>query len=90
MAIRQLFIARTKTGRAMRTTAMDRDASSLMGVDINRTITITSLIGSGLAGAAGVIHCLYYVNTNFTTGFQSGPQGATSPLPRGTGNAAGW
>ncbi|MBJ7482969.1 MAG: branched-chain amino acid ABC transporter permease, partial [Chloroflexi bacterium] len=37
----QLFISRTRTGRAMRTTSMDRDASSLMGVDINRTIMIT-------------------------------------------------
>ena len=42
MVVLQLFISRTKTGRAMRTTAMDRDASSLMGVDINRTIMITT------------------------------------------------
>ena len=65
MIVLQLFISRTRTGKAMRTTAMDRDASALMGVDIDRTIMITFLIGSGLAGAAGTIHGLYYGNTNF-------------------------
>ncbi|MEY3568992.1 MAG: hypothetical protein RL267_140 [Chloroflexota bacterium] len=89
MAILQLFIARTKTGRAMRTTAMDRDASSLMGVDINRTIMITFLIGSGLAGAAGVIHGLYYGNTTFTLGFQSGLKAFTAAVLGGIGNTAG-
>jgi branched-chain amino acid transport system permease protein len=89
MVILQLFIARTKTGRAMRTTAMDRDASSLMGVDINRTIMITFLIGSGLAGAAGVIHGLYYGNTTFTLGFQSGLKAFTAAVLGGIGNTAG-
>jgi branched-chain amino acid transport system permease protein len=89
MIVLQLFISRTKTGRAMRTTAMDRDASSLMGVDINRTIMITFLIGSGLAGAAGVIHGLYYGNTTFTLGFQSGLKAFTAAVLGGIGNTAG-
>ena len=89
MVILQIFISRTKTGRAMRTTAMDRDASSLMGVDINRTIMITFLIGSGLAGAAGVIHGLYYGNTTFTLGFQSGLKAFTAAVLGGIGNTAG-
>lgn len=89
MLVLQLFIARTRTGRAMRTTAMDRDASSLMGVDINRTIMITFLIGSGLAGAAGVIHGLYYGNTTFTLGFQSGLKAFTAAVLGGIGNTAG-
>ena len=89
MVVLQLFISRTKTGRAMRTTAMDRDASSLMGVDINRTIMITFLIGSGLAGAAGVIHGLYYGNTTFTLGFQSGLKAFTAAVLGGIGNTAG-
>ena len=46
----QLFVSRTRIGRAMRSTAMDRDAAQLMGVDINRTIAITFFIGSALAG----------------------------------------
>jgi branched-chain amino acid transport system permease protein len=85
----QLFISRTRTGRAMRTTSMDRDASSLMGVDINRTIMITFLIGSGLAGAAGVVHGLYYGNTSFSLGFQSGLKAFTAAVLGGIGNTAG-
>ena len=54
----QLFIGRTRLGRSMRSTAADRDAAALMGVNINRTIAITFLIGSALAGAAGVVHGL--------------------------------
>ena len=85
----QLFISRTRTGRAMRTTSMDRDASSLMGVNINRTIMITFLIGSGLAGAAGVVHGLYYGNTSFALGFQSGLKAFTAAVLGGIGNTAG-
>jgi branched-chain amino acid transport system permease protein len=89
MVVLQLFISRTRTGRAMRTTSMDRDASSLMGVDINRTIMITFLIGSGLAGAAGVVHGLYYGNTSFGLGFQSGLKAFTAAVLGGIGNTAG-
>ena len=73
----------------MRTTSMDRDASSLMGVDINRTIMITFLIGSGLAGAAGVVHGLYYGNTNSSIGFESGLKAFTAAVLGGIGNTAG-
>lgn len=89
MAGLQIFVSRTRTGRAMRTTSMDRDASSLMGVDINRTIMITFLIGSGLAGAAGVIHGFYYGNTNSSLGFASGLKAFTAAVLGGIGNTAG-
>ena len=85
----QLFTSRTRIGKAMRTTAMDRDASSLMGVNIDRTIMITFLIGSGLAGAAGMVHGLYYGNTNFQIGFQSGLKAFTAAVMGGIGNTAG-
>jgi len=85
----QLFISRTRTGRAMRTTSMDRDASSLMGVDINRTIMITFLIGSGLAGAAGTVHGFYYGNTSFSLGFESGLKAFTAAVLGGIGNTVG-
>ena len=56
----QLFVSRTRLGRAMRSTAQDREAAQLMGVDINPTIALTFFIGSALAGAAGVVQGLYF------------------------------
>src|SRR5215207_5087627 len=49
------FIRTTRTGKAMRATAQDRQASALMGIDVNRTISIAFIIGGVLAGAAGMV-----------------------------------
>ena len=85
----QLFVSRTRIGRAMRSTAMDRDAAQLMGVDINRTIAITFFIGSALAGAAGVVQGLYFGNIQFTLGFQAGLKAFTAAVLGGIGNIPG-
>ena len=50
-----LFVQRTKLGKAMRATAQNRDAAKMLGIDIDRVITATFLIGGGLAGAAGLM-----------------------------------
>ena len=85
----QLFVSRTRMGRAMRSTAQDREAASLMGVDINRTIAVTFLIGSALAGAAGVVHGQYFGNVQFNLGFQAGLKAFTAAVLGGIGNIPG-
>jgi branched-chain amino acid transport system permease protein len=85
----QLFIGRTRLGRAMRSTAIDRDAAQLMGVDINTTIALTFFIGSALAGAAGVVQGLYFGITVFNIGFQAGLKAFTAAVLGGIGNTTG-
>ncbi len=85
----QLFIGRTRLGRAMRSTAADRDAAALMGVNINRTIAITFLIGSALAGAAGVVNGFQYGVARFDDGFQAGLKAFTAAVLGGIGNTVG-
>ena len=85
----QAFVTRTRLGRAMRSTAMDREAAQLMGVDINTTIALTFFIGSALAGAAGVVQGLYFGVTQFQIGFQAGLKAFTAAVLGGIGNTTG-
>ncbi|HEX8940193.1 MAG TPA: branched-chain amino acid ABC transporter permease [Candidatus Limnocylindrales bacterium] len=85
----QVFVRQTRLGRAMRSTAIDREAAMLMGVDINTTIALTFFIGSALAGAAGVVQGLYFGNTVFTIGFQAGLKAFTAAVLGGIGNTTG-
>lgn len=64
MLLLQYVIHKTKTGKAMRAVALDGDASQLMGIDMNKTISYTFAIGSALAGAAGVLVGIYYNTIN--------------------------
>jgi branched-chain amino acid transport system permease protein len=89
MVALQLFITRTRLGRAMRSTAIDREAAQIMGVDINSTIALTFFIGSALAGAAGVVQGLYFGVTVFTLGFQAGLKAFTAAVLGGIGNTTG-
>ena len=89
MVALQVFIGRTRLGRSMRATAADRDAAALMGVNINRTIAITFLIGSALAGAAGVVNGLQYGVARFDDGFQAGLKAFTAAVLGGIGNTVG-
>jgi branched-chain amino acid transport system permease protein len=85
----QWFVGRTRLGRAMRSTAQDREAAQLMGVDINTTIAVTFFIGSALAGAAGIIYGLYYGQIQFTIGFFAGLKAFTAAVLGGIGNITG-
>ena len=60
MVLLNVFIQKTKTGKAMRAVSEDQGAAMLMGIDINKTISITFAIGSGLAAIAGILYCASY------------------------------
>ena len=89
MVTLQLFVGRTRLGRAMRSTAQDREAAELMGVDINQTIAITFFIAAALAGAAGVIQGLYFGSIQFNLGFFAGLKAFTAAVLGGIGNTTG-
>jgi branched-chain amino acid transport system permease protein len=84
-----LFIQKTKTGKAMRAVAEDREAASLMGIDVNRIILITFVIGSALAAAAGVMVGIYYTQIDHMMGFIPGIKAFTAAVLGGIGNVPG-
>ncbi len=83
------FVSRSRLGRAMRATAQDRQAAQLMGVNINTTIALTFLLGSALAGAAGIVYGLYFGTIEFTLGFGAGLKAFTAAVLGGIGNLTG-
>ncbi|MEA2550154.1 MAG: branched-chain amino acid transport system permease protein [Chloroflexota bacterium] len=85
----QNFVGRTRMGRAMRATAQDQSAASLMGVDLNQTIALTFLLGGMLAGAAGVAWGLRFGFVRFDLGFNSGLKAFTAAVLGGIGNIQG-
>ncbi|QKW36111.1 branched-chain amino acid ABC transporter permease [Actinomadura sp. NAK00032] len=89
MAALWLFVTRTVTGTAMRALAMDRDAARLQGVNVERLILATFFVGSMLAGAAGVMYGLYYVQISFGMGFLIGLRAFTAAVLGGIGNLPG-
>jgi branched-chain amino acid transport system permease protein len=83
------LVQRTKIGKAMRATAQDPEAARMMGIDINQVISMTFVIGSALAGAAGVIFCINYNYVNFDMGFLAGLKAFTAAVLGGIGNIRG-
>lgn len=83
------FVQRTKTGRAMRAVAEDREAAALMGVDVNRTIVITFALGGALAGVAGILYALIFRQVHFFMGFIPGIKAFTAAVLGGIGNIPG-
>ncbi|HEY4028136.1 MAG TPA: branched-chain amino acid ABC transporter permease [Candidatus Dormibacteraeota bacterium] len=83
------FVEFTRLGKAMRATAQDRDAATLMGIDIDRTISVTFFIGAALAAAGGMLWGLYYNNLRFDTGFGAGLAAFTAAVFGGIGNIQG-
>jgi branched-chain amino acid transport system permease protein len=89
MAALTIFVARTQVGRAMRATSFDLEAASMMGIDVDRVIVVTFLIGSALAGAAGVMNGLIFQNVDPYVGFQVGLIAFAAAVIGGIGSIPG-
>jgi branched-chain amino acid transport system permease protein len=89
MAALTLFIGRTRTGRAMRACAADREAAWLMGVNVDRIIATTFAVGSLLAGAGGVLYGMRYGTIDFFMGYLVGIKAFTAAVLGGIGNVPG-
>jgi branched-chain amino acid transport system permease protein len=85
----ELFVARTRLGKAMRATAQDQEAAALMGINVNTTIALTFILGGALAGAAGLIYGIYFTSAWFLQGFRGGLFAFTSAVLGGIGNIRG-
>ena len=84
-----LFTSKTKMGKAMRACSEDKGAAQLMGINVNRTISMTFAIGSALAAIAGVLLCSSYPTIMPTTGSMPGIKAFTAAVFGGIGSIPG-
>jgi branched-chain amino acid transport system permease protein len=89
MAIFSWLVARTRLGRDMRACEQDLKMAALLGVNVDRTISYTFVIGAGLAAVAGVMHLLYYGVIDFYIGFIAGVKAFTAAVLGGIGSLPG-
>lgn len=84
-----IFVSKGKMGKAMRACSEDKGAAQLMGINVNRTISLTFAIGSGLAAIAGVLMCSAYPTLMPTTGSMPGIKAFTAAVFGGIGSIPG-
>jgi branched-chain amino acid transport system permease protein len=89
MAALQLFVKKTKTGKAMRAVSFNREAASLMGISVDRIISITFMIGSALAAAAAVLVALTNPKIDPLMGIMPGIKAFVAAVLGGIGNIPG-
>ena len=89
MVMLHLYIMKTMTGKAIRAVAQDKVMASLMGININRIISITFIIGSGLAAVAGVMIAVYYGLINYYIGYIAGIKAFAAAVLGGIGSVPG-
>ena len=89
MILLQFIVHRTKTGKAMRAVSIDSDAAQLMGIKVDRTISITFAIGSAFAGAAGVLVGIYYNSIDPLMGIMPGLKAFVAAVFGGIGSIPG-
>jgi branched-chain amino acid transport system permease protein len=85
----QGFVLKSRTGRAMRATAQDPDTARLMGINTDRVIVITFVIGAALAAVAGVLQGARLGSVRFDDGFVAGLKAFTAAVLGGIGNITG-
>jgi branched-chain amino acid transport system permease protein len=89
MAIFTMLIQRTSLGRAQRACEQDQKMASLLGINVDRTISITFILGAALAAFAGMMFFLYYNVTDFFIGFLAGIKAFTAAVLGGIGSIPG-
>jgi len=89
MVIFSQMIARTPLGRAQRACEQDRDMAALIGVNVDRTISLTFVVGAALASVAGMMFLLYYGVIDFFIGFLAGIKAFTAAVLGGIGSLPG-
>jgi branched-chain amino acid transport system permease protein len=85
----QAYVSRSRMGRAMRATSQDRDTARLMGVNPDRVIVLTFILGAALAGIAGVLYGSWINNVDNSIGFQNGIFAFTAAVLGGIGSLRG-
>ena len=83
------LVQKTALGRAQRACEQDSKMAALMGVDVDRTISITFVIGASLAAVAGTLYMMYYGVVNFSDGFLPGVKAFTAAVLGGIGSLPG-
>ena len=89
MTVFWFIVNRTSLGRAQRATEQGRKMAALLGVDVDRTISITFVMGAALAGVAGTMYLMYYGVTVFSDGFIPGVKAFTAAVLGGIGSLPG-
>ena len=89
LAIFTWLVSRTRIGRDMRACEQDQTMASLLGVDVDRTISMTFVIGAALASVAGIMYLLYYGLVDFFMGFVAGIKAFTAAVLGGIGSLPG-
>jgi branched-chain amino acid transport system permease protein len=84
-----LLVAKTQIGKAMRATAVDREAATMMGINTDRVIAFAFFVGSAVSGAAGVMFGLMFDNVFNTIGFENGLLAFTAAVIGGIGSIPG-
>ena len=89
MLLLNLFVNKTKPGRAMRAVSEDMGAARLMGINVNTTISFTFAVGSALAGIGAVLYCMAYTQASPTMGIMLGTKAFVAAVLGGIGSIPG-